>query len=59
MEYFINRFKEASTWQGLIAIATSLGVAVSPELTEAIVGVGVALFGAVSVLLKERGSDDA
>jgi hypothetical protein len=59
MDYFLNRFKEASTWQGLITIVASFGVVVSPELSEAIIGGGVALFGIVSVVLKERGSEDA
>lgn len=59
MEYLLNRFKEPSTWQGIIAIVASFGVALSPELAEAIIAGGVALFGLVSVVLKERGSEDA
>ena len=59
MQYLINRLKELSTWQGIIAIVTGFGVAISPELSEAIATLGVALFGAVSVIMKERGSDDS
>ena len=59
MDYFLNRFKEASTWQGIVTIITSFGVAISPNLSEAIIASGVALFGIVSVVLKERGSEDA
>lgn len=59
MDNLINRLKEVSTWQGLIAILTGFGVVVSGELQGAIAGLGVALFTAVSVIMKERGSDDA
>ncbi len=59
MKYLINRFKEVSTWQAIIAIATGFGVTLSPDLREAIVSLGVAVFAAVSVFVKERGSDDA
>lgn len=59
MQYLINRLMELSTWQGIIATVTGFGVALSPELGEAIASLGVAVFGVVSVIMKERGSDDA
>jgi ribosomal protein L11 len=59
MQYLINRLMELSTWQGIIAIVTGFGVALSPELGEAIATLGVAVFGVVSAITKERGSDDA
>ena len=59
MQYLINRLMELSTWQGIIAIVTGFGVSLSPELGEAIAILGVAVFGVVSVITKERGSDDA
>jgi len=59
MQYLINRLMELSTWQGIIAIVTGFGVALSPELGEAIAILGVAVFGVASVIAKERGSDDA
>lgn len=59
MQYLINRLMELSTWQGIIAIVTGFGVALSPELGEALAVLGVAVFGVVSVIAKERGSDDA
>lgn len=52
MEWIIARGKEASTWQGLIALAAAFGLAVSPELKEAIVGAGIALVGLVQVIKK-------
>lgn len=59
MEYVIKRLKEPTTWQGLIALVTAFGVALSPELAEGIVSLGVTIFAVVSIVLKERGSDDA
>lgn len=59
MKYLINRLKEPSTWQGIIAVVTGFGVAISPELSSSIVTAAAALFGTVSVVLKERGSEDA
>ncbi len=59
MDYLLNRLKEATTWQGLIAIITGLGVSLSPDMSAAVVTVGVALFGLVSVILKERGANDS
>lgn len=60
MEYFINRLKEASTWQGIIAAATAAtGWSVSDDMQLAVAGVGVALFTAVSVFWKEKGSKDS
>lgn len=52
--YIVNRLKEVSTWQGIITMLTGLGVIVSPELRLAIVSTGVAVFGLVSIILRER-----
>ena len=52
MEWIIARGKEASTWQGIIALVAAFGVAVSPELRDAIVGAGIALVGLVQVVKK-------
>lgn len=59
MNNLINRLKEVSTWQGVIGIVTGFGVAISPDLAEGIAAAGVAVFGLVSVVFKERGADDA
>ena len=59
MEALIARLKEVSTWQGIISVVTGFGVAVSPELSDGIIGIGVAVFGLVSVIWKERGARDA
>lgn len=59
MGYIKNRLKEPSTWQGMIAAVTTAGAALFPEYTKEIAAVGTAVFSIVSVLLKDRGSDDS
>lgn len=52
--YLINRAKEASTWRGVILILTAVGVPIAPEMTEAIVSVGLALAGLVGVVTPDK-----
>lgn len=53
LEFVIGRLKERSTWLGLIGIVTAAGVSLSPEQSEAIVVLGVAIAGAVAVFTKD------
>jgi hypothetical protein len=48
--YLVSRLAEASTWRGLVALATAAGVAISPGLAEAIIAAGLAGIGVVGVL---------
>lgn len=59
METLINRLKEVSTWQGIIAIIAAFGVNLSPEMSTGIITAAVSVIGLVSVIMKERGADDA
>ncbi len=52
MPYILERLKESSTWRGLILIATSFGVAISPDLMATIISAGTGLAGLVGVLTK-------
>ena len=54
MSYILERLKEISTYQGIIAMLTALGIIISPELSEAIASAGVGIFTLVSVLMKEK-----
>ena len=49
----VNRAKEASTWRGVIMLLTALGMNISPEMADAIIGVGIAVAGAVGVLFPD------
>lgn len=52
--FFISRLREPSTWRGFILLATALGVSISPELSEAIVALGLAFAGGVAVVTPDR-----
>ena len=56
MDYIIARLKEASTWRGMVAIATSLGVVLSPDMIEAIVAAGLALIGIIGAFWPDSSS---
>lgn len=49
-----RRLAEPSTWAGIVALVTGiLGVTLEPDQREAIIAVGVALVGALSVFIRE------
>lgn len=53
METLLKYAKQPSTWRGLIAVLTGLGVAISPELAEALIVAGVSAIGVVEVVRNE------
>jgi hypothetical protein len=53
MKYILERLKEPSTWRGLFAVLTALGIKLHPEMQEAILTTGLALIGMVNVFRKE------
>ena len=44
----VDRFKQESTWRGLIAIATASGIQFNPEYSEAIIATGLFLIGTIN-----------
>lgn len=54
--YLLERLKEPSTWRGLTALLTAVGVALSPEQVNAIVSAGLALMGVLGVFTKDKGN---
>lgn len=52
-QFILDRLRENSTWRGLVLLATSLGVTISPEAGEAIVALGLAIVGAINVARKQ------
>ena len=54
LDFILERGKEASTWRGLVALATAVGISVSPELSEAIVALGLAIIGVLGVFTKDK-----
>lgn len=53
MKTILEYLKHASTWKGLIAIATAAGVGVSPELAEKIIAAGLAAVGLIQVFIDD------
>lgn len=51
--YLINRFREASTWRGIIMLCTGFGATIKPDLMEAIITLGVLLSGAVGAFFPD------
>ena len=54
-----ERFTEPSTYQGIVAIGSAIGVTLSPELWEAIASFAVGLIGLIQVIKKEKQNDPA
>ena len=52
-DFLLARLHEASTWRGLVALLTAVGVVLTPEQTEAVVAAGLAVIGALGVFLPD------
>jgi len=53
-EYILARAKEPSTWRGLILLLTAAGVPIAPQMTEAIISVGLAVVGLIGVATPDK-----
>jgi hypothetical protein len=53
-DFILARGKEASTWRGLVALLTAVGVSISPDQADAIVALGLAVIGALGVFTKDK-----
>lgn len=53
-QYILARAKEPSTWRGALLLLTALGVRVSPEMTDAIVTVGLGVVGLLGVATPDK-----
>jgi hypothetical protein len=49
----LDRFKQESTWRGLIQLLIACGVGVKPDQASAIIAVGVSVIGAINVFKKD------
>jgi hypothetical protein len=59
MNYLLSRLKEPSTWRGLVILATSCGLTLSPEQSDAILAVGLLCAGLIGVFTPDKGKEDA
>jgi hypothetical protein len=53
MNYLIERARERSTWAGLIAVLSGVGIGIRPELADSIVAIGVAVGGLLFALTRD------
>ena len=53
MKTILNALKQESTWRGIIAIATALGIQIAPELQTAIITIGLTAIGAINVVKRD------
>ena len=51
-KYILNQLKEASTWRGIVMLATSVGLTVEPQLAQQIIVAGTGVAGLIGVLFK-------
>lgn len=49
--------KNENFWRSIIAVLSAVGIAVTPEYTEAIIGIAVALFGGTFFVKKKTESE--
>jgi len=54
LTWITDRLKERSTWIGLSGIVTAAGVAISPELLEAIISMGIAAASLIAIITKDK-----
>ena len=52
--YLIQRAKEPSTWRGIVMVLTAIGVPIAPDLSEAIVSMGLAAAGLIGVVTADK-----
>lgn len=54
MDYIMKRLAEPSTWRGIMALATGVGVGISPEMQNQIITLGLAGIGMVGMISKDK-----
>lgn len=52
--YVLARLAEPSTWRGIMALLTSVGLAISPEQAVAITSVGIGLIGLIGTFVPDK-----
>lgn len=50
----MERLKEPSTWRGIFAALTGIGIAISPDQVAAFTAAGLAVIGVIGALSKDK-----
>lgn len=53
-EVLLNYLTQESTWVGILSILTAFGVAIYPDLSQAIITCALGVFGLIKVIVNER-----
>lgn len=53
-KYIVDRLRERSTWIGLFALLTGMGINVAPDMQDIIIGMGLAASGLIGILTKDK-----
>lgn len=59
LDVLLNYLTQESTYTGLTAILTAIGITLKPELASAIVACALGVFGLIKVLVNEKADKDA
>ena len=54
MDFILKYLNQPSTWRGLIGILTALGIAIKPDMANAVIAIGLATTGLVNVIRNEK-----
>lgn len=54
LSFLASRLREPSTWAGIGTLITGVGVALKPELWQAITAIGLGLGGLLAVFIPEQ-----
>ena len=54
MKFIKERLHEASTWRGIIAFVTGIGVVLGPEQSNAIIAGGLGFMGIIGAFTKDK-----
>ena len=58
LDVMLNYLTQESTYVGLTAILTAIGVTLKPELSQAIITCALGVFGLIKVIVNERTGRD-
>lgn len=59
LDVLLNYLTQESTYTGLTAILTAIGITLKPELASAIVTFALGVFGLIKVLVNEKADKNA
>ena len=54
MKYIMDRLSEPSSWRGIFAALTGVGIAISPDQAASFTALGLAIIGVIGVFTKDR-----